>query len=537
MDWIDDWEEPDADVAYEPAAYVNRHVRREPAAIAMTTQVTTKVPPSYDGKTSWFSYEDAIDDWCDITELEDEKRGPALRNRLEGEAAVYKRVLDRDALKANDPPGAGVEYFKRVLRPYFVKGSTNVFLYRFMQFVRFNRGSADMMKWMTRFQILLQRLMSSWMDMLDPVTQVHPQVQAQMQADAAMTGVAPTAERIEEIMQNVNGSMRILHQNDFPLGENLIALLMLSLADLSQDQRNTLTSLMTHRGRVLQQYTTTELRTVFIEMFCTTKTSVDNPLMQPTGAGGRRSFLVLDEGELNGTYGYWAEDEEDGTEGFLDALDDVFWVYDEQNFSWLQRRFQGRRARKGKGKGRRKGKGKGRSEHWIRRFSEARVKADPGIKAPIPRTFYSSSAHVLKQCEAYFEKLWEEYSTEDKEIYQGSKLGDTCLSTIVEWGHSMSGEEYANSTVSTKEFVCKFSENFALIDTEVMCSRPSDDDSHGPMFISLRPASFSSGDRRLYRSGETLRDANLRRKEKQKENKRKGRPPTSDQAAPSTAAA
>ena len=44
MDWIDDWEEPDADVAYEPAAYVNRHVRREPAAIAMTTQVTTKVP-------------------------------------------------------------------------------------------------------------------------------------------------------------------------------------------------------------------------------------------------------------------------------------------------------------------------------------------------------------------------------------------------------------------------------------------------------------------------------------------------------------
>ena len=28
MDWIDDWEEPDADVAYEPAAYVNRHVRK-----------------------------------------------------------------------------------------------------------------------------------------------------------------------------------------------------------------------------------------------------------------------------------------------------------------------------------------------------------------------------------------------------------------------------------------------------------------------------------------------------------------------------
>ena len=54
-------------------------------------------------------------------------------------------------------------------------------------------------------------------------------------ADAVLTGVAPTLERIQEIMQNVNGNMRILHQNEFPLGENLIALLMLSLVDLSQD--------------------------------------------------------------------------------------------------------------------------------------------------------------------------------------------------------------------------------------------------------------------------------------------------------------
>ena len=176
-------------------------------------------------------------------------------------------------------------------------------------------------------------------------------------------------------------------------------------------------------------------------------------------------------------------------------------------------------------------------QHWIRRFSEARVNADPGIKAPIPRTFYSSTSQVLKKCEVYFDKLWEEYSTVEKEEYQGSQLGDTCLSTIVEWGHSMSEEEYENSTVSTKEFICNFSENFAMIDTEVMCSRPTDEDSHGPMFISLRPASFSSGDRKQYRMGPTLHEANLRRKERQKQNKRKGRPPTSDQATSSFAAA
>ena len=176
-------------------------------------------------------------------------------------------------------------------------------------------------------------------------------------------------------------------------------------------------------------------------------------------------------------------------------------------------------------------------QHWIRRFSEARVQADPGIKAPIPRTFYSSTSQVLKKCEDYFDKLWEEYSTVEKEEYQGSRLGDTCLSTIVEWGHSMSEEEYENSTVSTKEFICNFSENFAMIDTEVMCSRPTDEDSHGPMFISLRPASLSSGDRRQYRTAATLQEANVRRKERQKQNRKKGRPPTSDQATSSFAAA
>ena len=372
MDWINDWEEPDADVAYEPAAYVNRYVRREPAAIAMTTQVTTKVPLSYDGKTSWFSYEDAIDDWCDITELEDEKRGPVVRNRLEGEAAVYKRILDRDALKANDPPGAGVEYFKRVLRPYFVKGLTNVFLYRFMQFVRFNRRSADMMKWMTRFQILLQRLMSSWMDMLEPVTQAHPQVLAYLDAGRCSVDWSSTNGRKD----SGNHADHQWQYEDFS-----------SERISSRRKSDCLTHAVTYRfvsgpakhfdfiddsswqGPAAIHYNRVENsvhRNVLHD-----KDFSRQSFDAANRCGGRRSFLVLDEGELDGTFGYWAEDEEDGTEGFLDALDDVFWVYDDQNFSWFQRRFQGRRARKGKGKGRRKGKGKGRSG---RRFFRPRGK-------------------------------------------------------------------------------------------------------------------------------------------------------------------
>eukprot|EP00439_Symbiodinium_sp_Y106_P000844 s4425_g1.t1 len=160
-------------------------------------QVTTKVPPSYDGRSSWFAYEDAIDDWCDITELDAEKRGPALRNRLEGEAAIHKRLLDRDRLKdpTNGDPTNGVKYFKSFLRPLFVKGAANVFLYRFQQFMNMHRGNGDMLR------------------------------------------------------------------------------------------------------------------------------------------------------HLDGSEGYWVEDEDDGAEGFLEADEDTFWIYDEENYSWFQRRFQGRRMK------------------------------------------------------------------------------------------------------------------------------------------------------------------------------------------------
>eukprot|EP00439_Symbiodinium_sp_Y106_P048864 s4162_g6.t1 len=86
--------------------------------------------------------EDAIDDWCDITELDNDKRGPALRNRLEGEAAIHKRLLDRERLK---DPNNGVKYFKSFLRPLFVNGAAKVFLYRFQQFMNLHRGNGDML--------------------------------------------------------------------------------------------------------------------------------------------------------------------------------------------------------------------------------------------------------------------------------------------------------------------------------------------------------------------------------------------------------
>ena len=92
---------------------------------AVTQTYTTKIPTSYNGKTSWFAYEDAVLDWIDITELADIKQGPALKNALRDEAAVYKPLLNREKLKEKE---TGVKYFRTEMRPRFVKGAQSIFL-------------------------------------------------------------------------------------------------------------------------------------------------------------------------------------------------------------------------------------------------------------------------------------------------------------------------------------------------------------------------------------------------------------------------
>ena len=412
MDLYED--EPNDD--YESYA-MRQRMQPHGGQLMMTTQVTTKVPPGFDGKTSWFAFEDAIDDWCDITELEAEKWGPALRNRLEGEASVYKRLLDREQLR--EPNGRGVEYFKRTLRPHFVKGAQTVFLYRFMRFMKNNRGNAELMKWMTRFQIDGRRLEESWMDLCPELDLTSPAIVAEVTARRNAHNNAQAAlhaadnnhvivpwndDMIQAVHNEAIGLHRQQHRDLFPLSPNLIALIFISTADLSQDQRQGLTSIMTHRNRTMDQYRVGELRETFIEMFCTVKTAVDNPMMNPSGSGGRRAFLVIEEGDLDGSFGYWAEDEEDGAEGFLDALEDVFWIWDDNDYSWFQRRFQGRRTRKGKGKGKgRKGKGKGKGG---RRFFRPRNKGKGKGKR-------KGKSHLVEDDSYYANEEWQGYENEN----------------------------------------------------------------------------------------------------------------------------
>ncbi len=93
---------------YDPDEYVHEEAytaygpqQMVPMMQHMMTQAqhTSKIAPMFDGKTSWFAYEEAIDNWCDVTEVPAAKHGPSLRNRLVGEAAIYQKYLDRDLLE------------------------------------------------------------------------------------------------------------------------------------------------------------------------------------------------------------------------------------------------------------------------------------------------------------------------------------------------------------------------------------------------------------------------------------------------------
>eukprot|EP00971_Amphidinium_carterae_P160115 3173823-Amphidinium_carterae.1 len=111
---------------------------------------------------------------------------------------------------------------------------------------------------------------------------------------------------------------------------------------------------MFQRNMSLEMLVPQQLTEVTRALLFYPKSSIENPSWGQQSSG-QRSFLVIQQRECFGTSGYWVEDDETGEEGFLEEFQDTFWVHDEAQSFWIQRRFGGRFMRKRKGKG--KGKG------------------------------------------------------------------------------------------------------------------------------------------------------------------------------------
>eukprot|EP00975_Prorocentrum_lima_P029355 6164099-Prorocentrum_lima.AAC.1 len=64
---------------------------------------------------SWFAFEELVRDWMDCCAIDKASRGPLLRNRLIGSAALHKHMMHRQLLMEAE---TGVDYFLNFLRPH-----------------------------------------------------------------------------------------------------------------------------------------------------------------------------------------------------------------------------------------------------------------------------------------------------------------------------------------------------------------------------------------------------------------------------------
>ena len=100
---------------------------------------------------------------------------------------------------------------------------------------------------------------------------------------------------------------------------------------------------------------------MFVELFCTPKSSIENPSLRVNGHGGSTSTTVIVENFAEDEFGQCAIDEVTGEQGYIDGERSFFRTWDDNEKTWQSRPFKGRQARRRKGKGKGGFKGTGRA--------------------------------------------------------------------------------------------------------------------------------------------------------------------------------
>ena len=248
---------------------------------------------------------------------------------------MNKAVLPNDLLQV---PDEGVNYFKSTLKKCFLKGATNVYLYRRLSFFNHRRH----LIFASKFEILLMRLKAAWMDLMPVFTAQSPSFRQSVQDANARTIARHQQAAGARVPPPVLLRLYITGMQD-----------RLRSSELSDQQRERLTSAMSLRNISLENYSYEMLKTHYHELFITTRTSIQDPSIRPQGGNRSNTFFIIEQGEYEGEEGFWVEDEE-GLEGFMSNNDEeTFWVL-EENDAFTARKVSGRnfrfKKRKGKGK-------------------------------------------------------------------------------------------------------------------------------------------------------------------------------------------
>ena len=183
-----------------------------------------------------------IDDWLDLTVLEAGKRGPALKNRLVGDAAMHKGLLDRESLIAED----GAKYVKDTLRLHFVKGAQSIFFWRFYRFSSARRENIEMVKWIGKFALLLKRLRDAWVDMLPVSVMSQEQRETQYRTDVTQLneerqGINATAldPNSQETRDQWYATQVARHERSFSFSDNVTTLMFIVACEKGSPERAT----------------------------------------------------------------------------------------------------------------------------------------------------------------------------------------------------------------------------------------------------------------------------------------------------------
>ena len=130
----------------------------------LNLSMTAKQPPSYDGQVSWFRYEELVDDWVTITTVEAKADSQEMLTcTRQSSKMTFCKILMKES-----------NYFKNTLKKYFLKGATNMYLYRLLSFFNHRRQNQEFLIFTSKFEILLMRLKAAWMDLMPVFTAQSP---------------------------------------------------------------------------------------------------------------------------------------------------------------------------------------------------------------------------------------------------------------------------------------------------------------------------------------------------------------------------
>ena len=75
---------------YSLAVNTRTHGAHEANRLQPGERFSVKIPPSWDGGRSYFSYEKDVKEWTSMTTIEPRCRGPLLKNRIAGTQVFIK---------------------------------------------------------------------------------------------------------------------------------------------------------------------------------------------------------------------------------------------------------------------------------------------------------------------------------------------------------------------------------------------------------------------------------------------------------------